>query len=148
MEKLGAAARVIHGADGAGPTLRTWKLHLLNRPRAAERMLAEVVASGLDEGPGEGHPVHAAITYLESHSQDADRLNYARARRLGPALGSGNVEATCKSLFEVWLERRGSRWKEATGQHIAQLRALALSDRWSPAIGLVLRPLRRAVRAA
>lgn len=148
MEKLGAAAKVMHGSDGAGPKLRDWKLHLLNRPRAAEGILEEVVASGLDEGPGDDHPVHAAITYLQSHSQDADRMNYARARRLGLALGSGNVEATCKSLFEVRLKRCGSRWKEATGQHIVQLRALALSDRWGPAIELVLRPLRRAVRVA
>ena len=109
MEKLGAAAKVMHGSEGAGPKLRDWKLHLLNRPRAAEGILEEMVASGLDEGPGDDHPVHAAITYLQSHSQDADRMNYARARRLGLALGSGNVEVTGKSLFEVRLKRCGSR---------------------------------------
>ena len=148
MEKLGAAARVIDGPGGATDRLRRWKLSLLNRGDAAKGILEELVASGLDEGPGEEHPVHAAITYLQSHSQDADRMNYARARRLGLALGSGNVEATCKSLFELRLKRCGSRWKDDTGQHIVQLRALALSDRWGPAIGLTLRPLSTAVRAA
>ncbi len=148
MEKLGPAARVLAGPVAAGDTLRRWKLHLLNRASAATDILAELVASGRDEGVGEDHPVHAAITYLQTHSADADRMNYARARRLGLALGSGNVEATCKSLFEIRLKRCGSRWKDATGQHIVQLRALALSDRWGPAIDLTLRPLRRAVRAA
>lgn len=148
MEKLGAAARVTHGAEASGDKLREWKLSLLNRSHAAEGILAELVASGLDEGPGEGNPVHAAITYFRSHCQHADRMNYARARRLGLALASGNVEATCKSLFEIRLKRCGSRWKDETGQHIVQLRALALSDRWGPAIELVLRPLRVAVRAA
>ena len=146
-EKLGAAARVIDGPD-AGNKLVRWKLALLNRQNAATEILQELVASGMHEGPGEDHPVHAAITYLMSHSQDADRMNYARARRLGLPLGSGNVEATCKSLFEIRLKRCGSRWKKETGQHIVQLRALGLSDRWGPAVELTLRPLRRAVRAA
>ena len=147
MEKLGAAARVLHGSAADG-TLRRWKLTLLNRKHAATEILDELVASGRDEGPGDEHPVHAAITYLESHSVDADRMNYARARRLGLPLGSGNVEATCKSLFEMRLKRCGARWKDETGQHIVQLRALALSDRWGPAVELVLRPLRTAVRVA
>jgi len=147
MEKLGVAARVLDPAT-VDQRLSRWKRNLLNRDGAPQDMLQELIASGRDEGPGEGHPVHAAITYLRSHSQDADRMNYARARRLGLALGSGNVEATCKSLFEIRLKRCGSRWKEETGQHIVQLRALALSDRWGPAIELTLRPLRMAVRAA
>ena len=148
MEKLGAAARVIDDSTAADERLRLWKMSLLNRARAATDILKELIASGLDEGIGEDHPVHAAITYLQSHSVDADRMNYARARRLGLALGSGNVEATCKSLFEIRMKRCGARWKEETGQHIIQMRALALSDRWEPAIELTLRPLRKAVRVA
>lgn len=147
-EKLGAAARVIEGPAAAGDKLRQWKLRLLNRGSAAKDILEELIASGMDEGVGEDHSVHAAITYLQSHSEDIDRMNYARARRLGLPLGSGNVEATCKSLFEIRLKRCGSRWKKDSGQHIVQLRALALSDRWDPAIELTLRPLRSAVREA
>ena len=148
MEKLGAAARVIDDSTVAGERLRRWKMSLLNRASAATGILEELTASGMDEGVGTDHPVHAAITYIQSHSADADRMNYARARRLGLALGNGNVEATCKSLFETRMKRCGARWKEETGQHIVQLRALALSDRWGPAIALTLRPLRKPVRAA
>ena len=148
LEKLGAAARVLDGPAPAPTRLNRWKLALLNRRTAATDILEELVACGLDEGPGDDHPVHAAITYLQSHSEDADRMNYARARRRGLPLGSGNVEATCKSLFELRFKRCGSRWKEESGQHIVQLRALALSDRWGPAVELTLRPLRKAVRVA
>ncbi len=148
MEKLGAAARVIDDPTAVGDRLRGWKMSLLNRANAATGILEELIASGMDEGVGADHPVHAAITYIQSHSVNADRMNYARALRLGLALGSGNVEATCKSLFETRMKRCGARWKEETGQHIVQLRALALSNRWGPAIELTLRPLRRPVRAA
>ena len=147
-EKLGAAARVIDAKSSTRDTLIRWKMSLLNRESAATDILVELADSGLDEGVGDDHPVHAAITYLGTHSVQGDRMNYARARRLGLPLGSGNVEATCKSLFEMRLKRCGSRWKEETGQHIVQLRALALSDRWGSAVSLILRPLRFAVRAA
>jgi hypothetical protein len=145
-EKLAAAARVI-GPD-SGALLRRWKMRLVNKSEAATEILDELIGSGLDEGPGDGHPVHAAITYLQSHHEDGDRMNYARARRLGLPLGSGNVEATCKSLFEMRLKRCGARWKNETGEHIVQLRAFALSDRWGPAVELTLRPLRQPVRVA
>ncbi len=148
-EKLGAAAQAMDSdSKAADEKLTRWKMTLLNRASAAIDILVELMESGLDEGAGENHPVHAAITYLQTHSAEADRMNYARARRLGLPLGSGNAEATCKSLFEVRMKRCGARWKEETGQHIVQLRALALSDRWGPAVELILRPLRKAVRAS
>jgi hypothetical protein len=147
--KLGAAASVLE--DSAAPAserLGGWKQALLHRSSAAAGILQELIASGCDEGVGTDHPVHEAITYLQSHGCETNRMDYARARRLGLALGTGNVEATCKSLFEMRMKRCGARWKEDTGQHIVQLRAFALSDRWEPAIELTLRPLRQAVRAA
>lgn len=148
-EKLGAAAGVLEDSKAAvEQRLGRWKMALLNRNSAATDILTELIASGRDEGVGTDHPVHEAITYLQSHGSETDRMNYARARRLGLALGSGNVEATCKSLFEMRMKRCGARWKQETGQHIVQLRALALSDRWEPAVELTLRPLRKAVRAA
>lgn len=147
--KLGAAASVLEdSAAGAGERLGGWKQALLHRSSAATGILEELIASGCDEGVGTDHPVHEAITYLQSHGCETNRMDYARARRLGLALGTGNVEATCKSLFEMRMKRCGARWKEDTGQHIVQLRAFAISDRWEPAIELTLRPLRQAVRAA
>jgi hypothetical protein len=146
VEKLGKAARVIHGAPAAKALVQRWRLGLLNRRSAAQEILAELRASGMEHtSDGDEQPVHDAITYLDNHD---DRFDFATARRLGLPIGSGNVEATCKSLFNVRMKRGGARWKEETGEHVVQLRALALSDRWGDALDLTLRPLRKAVRPA
>ena len=144
-EKLGCAAPVL-SRSRADASLAAWRLRLLNQSTAAAQILDELRASGREwAAAGDSLPVHDAITYLGNH---ADRMDYAAARAQGRPIGSGNVEATCKSLFEVRIKRPGSRWKETTGEHIVQLRALALSDRWNDAMRLTLAPLRQAVLQA
>lgn len=135
-EKLGAAARVIHG-EGAENVLSRWKLLLLNSVRAPSLIKNELLASARrDVVVGDGRPVHAAITYIENQ---VDRMNYVAARATGLPIGSGNVEATCKSLVGQRLVRSGSRWKTPTAQHIIDLRALALSSRWDSAMAIAFK---------
>lgn len=145
VEKLGVAARAIHGRN-APPVLARWKLLLLNSPTAVGRLLNELYASNLQHLViGEERPVHDAITYLRNQR---GRMGYVAARAAGLPIGSGNVEATCKSLIGQRLVRTGSRWLQDTGQHIIDLRALALSNRFDAAIDLTLAPLVRHVRRA
>jgi hypothetical protein len=137
LEKLSAAAKVLHGDEAPG-VLRRHKLRLLNSNAAAVEILDELRASGKEHvRAGDAQPVHEAMTYLENNGQ---RMRYAAARQLGLPIGSGAVEATCKSLVGVRMKRPGSRWKHATGEHVIQLRALSLSDRWDQAMDLTLRP--------
>ena len=145
VEKLGKAARLIHG-DAASPVIARWKLLLLNSESAVPRILTELHRSGMRQvRVGETRPVHEAITYLENHRT---QMNYVAARAAGLPIGSGNVEATCKSLVGQRLVRTGSRWLESTGQHIIDLRALALSGRFNDAMDLTLAPLVHHVRRA
>lgn len=145
LAKLGKAARVIHGPDDADLVIRRWRLALLNNANAARDIVLELWRSGQRHVRVDGaRPIHEAIRYLLNHRH---RMNYALARRDGLPVGSGNVEATCKSLVETRMKRAGSRWKEETGDHVLQLRAINLSDRWDEAIALTLYPLRKAVRS-
>ena len=73
-------------------------------------------------------------------------MDYAAARREGLPIGSGNVEATCKSLVTVRMKRPGARWKHTTGDEVLQLRALQLSDRWAPAVQRAIKPLAKSVQ--
>jgi hypothetical protein len=146
LEKLGSAARLLYGEAQGSAVLQGWRLRLLNRTGGVAEILQELYHSGKAElVVGTSRPVHEAITYLENHRT---RMNYASARRRGFPVGSGNVEATCKSLVAVRMKRPGARWKEETGEHLLNLRALALSDRWETAMTLTLRPLRKTLRLA
>lgn len=143
-EKLGKASRALLGDEETQATwFKRWRLDLLNHSGAADRILKQLRETGREDvRVGDSAPIHEAITYLENHRGSFD---YAAARREGLPIGSGNVEATCKSLFEVRMKRSGCRWKEATGGHLVDLRALALSDRYAAAMQLVMAPLRREV---
>lgn len=146
IEKLAPAAKIIGGDAEAKSLLARWKIRLRNSTTACATILAELTASGKEfVHVGESQPVHDAITYF---TNNAGRMNYAAARRQALPIGSGSVEATCKSLFNLRMNRSGSRWKGRTGEHIVHLRALALSDRWDAAMDLALKRPRVAVRAA
>ena len=144
VEKLAAAAPLLHG--NAERRLAGWRMRLLNEDNAARAILNELKASDReDRCVGDTRPVHEAITYLQSHHT---RMNYAEVRAAGLPIGSGNTEATCKTLVQVRMKRAGSRWNTTTGRHVLQLRALATSDRWDHAMNLTLQPLRKSVRVA
>lgn len=132
LEKLSPAAKLLFGEEDALTELRRWKASLKRSSSAARKILNELHASGLEEAwRNAKQPVHEAITYLENNT---DRMNYAEALRNGLPIGSGNVEATCKTLVQVRMKRAGSRWKTDTGEHIIRLRAIALSDCWDAAM--------------
>jgi hypothetical protein len=145
IEKLAPAAKLIAGDEGgAKPLLARWKTLLRNSSGGRARILGELHASGKEDVEEGGiKPVHEAITYF---TNNAKRMNYAAARRKGMPIGSGNVEATCKSLVALRMKRPGARWKSRTGEHIIHMRALALSDRWDDAMDIVLKPPRVRLR--
>jgi hypothetical protein len=145
VEKLAAAAKVLAKSDDEAKAM-TWRWrHLLRRRKdAADVIRADLVASGREEVLVDGdRPVHDTITYL---TNNAPRMNYAGAIAKGLPIGSGNVEATCKTLVGLRMKRCGSRWHNDTGNHVMHLRALAISDRWDDAMDKLFATQRTSVR--
>ena len=64
-------------------------------------------------------------------ARNGHRMDYARFRRNGWPIGSGPVEAACKSVVKARLCRSGMRWSPSGGQHILSLRTYVKSDRWN-----------------
>ena len=58
------------------------------------------------------------------------RMGYAALRAASLPIGSGVVEAACKTLATQRLKRSGMRWRHPGGQAILTLRALIQSERF------------------
>jgi hypothetical protein len=144
-EYLGAAAKVLEIKRKArAGQFRRWRHALKHDDGGAGNVVEQLEQSGLEKVTLDGvRPVEAAIRYFRARLA---RMEYAAARAMGLPIGSGNVEATCKSLVSVRMKRPGSRWKHTTGDEVMQLRALQLSDRWTQAVQRATRPLAKPVQ--
>jgi hypothetical protein len=68
-----------------------------------------------------------ALHYFDTN---AHRMHYAWYRSLGLFVGSGVVEAGCKSVIGQRLKLSGMRWTEQGATGILTLRCLEASNRW------------------
>lgn len=71
--------------------------------------------------------VRKAMGYFQTNG---DRMRYARFRRQGLFVGSGVVEAGCKTIVGHRLKQSGMRWTVRGANAIIALRCCQLSGRW------------------
>jgi hypothetical protein len=86
--------------------------------------------------------LHKAVAYFREHRH---RMPYARLRAQHLPIGSGVVEAACKTLVSQRLKRSGMRWRQAGGQAILTFRALCQSERFDRAWPLLVETYKRPV---
>jgi hypothetical protein len=86
--------------------------------------------------------LHKAVAYFREHRH---RMPYARLRAQQLPIGSGVVEAACKTLVSQRLKRSGMRWREPGGQAILTFRAWCQSDRYDRAWALLAATYKRPV---
>ena len=108
-----------HEADGVARVIRALR-HLRSKHRECER-IAQVLG------------------YFRNNQH---RMGYAEAKDKGLPIGSGVVEATCKTLVTERLKRSGMRWSERGGQAILTLRALLQSNRFESGWSLLAQTYR------
>ena len=91
--------------------------------------------------------VEAEINYLQSH---ASRTRYGEYRAKGWFIGSGVIEAGCKTAVGRRLKQSGMFWSETGAENILGLRCLVLgphfNDAWKQRRNLVARQRAKARR--
>jgi hypothetical protein len=130
-EHLSKAAEAIFGKKKRRAT--AWygkcKALLLEDIAGLERLLGSLryYRKSLRAGSERRAVVDRVIGY---YTRNRERMRYAAFRARGLSIGSGVVEAACKSIVGARLKRSGMRWTHEGGQQVLNLRTRARSGEW------------------
>jgi hypothetical protein len=141
-EHLGAALGAAYG-EGT-PTyqarVETLRTGLRDEPHGVEKVIGAL--ERLRTHYPRRQAIHKALAYFREHRH---RMHYADLRARHLPIGSGVVEAACKTLVSQRLKRSGMRWRTAGGQAILTFRALCQSERFERAWTLLGATYKRSV---
>ena len=121
-----------HVAELAKPVLGSgWKPWAEARYRELDQGKVEALLGSLlrlqAPQPDLQTTIDKALHYFQTN---ADRMRYAQFRRQGLFVGSGVVEAGCKTIVGQRLKQSGMHWTVRGANAIIALRCLDLSNLW------------------
>jgi hypothetical protein len=133
-EHLSAALGAAHGEGSVRTRNRfdTLRRTLLEVPGGVAKVIAALAR--LAKAHPHAPQVRKALNYFRTHRA---RMDYATSHAAHLPVGSGCVEAACKSLVTRRLKGGGMRWGMDGGQAILTLRSLQQSDRFDAAWALL-----------
>lgn len=130
VEHLSVAAEALFGS---GEEARTWyekyRRLLLESDDAASRICRSIdyYAPLVKRSPTSEKHLGEERTYFKRNTH---LMRYATFRANGWPIGSGPIEAACKTIIKTRMGRSGMRWTRKGGQDILYLRAAVKSERW------------------
>ena len=139
------AADAVHGAEtpAARALFESWKTTLKEDKDGADKVI-RAVRYRRDQAEGTARKTLTEVLgYLRSMR---DGMQYQAFREQGLPIGSGVVEAACKTLVGERLKQSGMRWSIRGGQAILTLRALQQSNRWENAWAILASSYKATVR--
>lgn len=124
-ERLGDLAKICYGSESpeAAAQFKEWRQLL--KSKGGESVLEQLrERQSQIKGEGAKKEMEGAIKYFENQKH---RMDYPRYLDKGWAIGSGPVEAGCKTIGHR-LKGAGMRWMAGGASNMAQLRAVFMSD--------------------
>lgn len=143
VEHLNGALGAAYGEGSATETARAETLRrvLRDAPEGVDKVLGALCR--LRTRSPRRQALHAAVASCREHRH---RMRYAHLRAHNLPMGSGVVEAACKTVVSQRLKRSGMRWRVAGGQAILTCRSLCHSERFAQAWPLLARTYQHEVR--
>jgi hypothetical protein len=134
LEHLSAAGEALFGKDD--PEAESWyekyRTILLESDTGAQSVVRSMAyyASTRIRPAARREELRKQTTFFQRNKH---RMQYAGFRRRGLPIGSGPVEAACKTLVKTRMCRSGMRWSRQGGENILDIRTYVKSDRWDSA---------------
>jgi len=138
-EQLKDAFDAAYGADSskAMAQFETYRHRLRHESNGVERVI-RALGHLRSKHPSRDR-IAQGLGYFRTNRH---RMGYADAKAKGLPIGSGIVEAACKTLVTERLKRSGMRWGSHGGQAILTLRSLVQSQRFDHAWPLLAQTYR------
>lgn len=129
-QHLSVAAEALFGPGSAAAQryFEAWRQRLRHRPGAAQDLLRSLRRYARRRRRGRT-VLRRELAYCRTNRP---RMDYARLAARGLPIGSGPVEAACKTVVGHRLKRSGMRWSSRGAQQILNLRVPLCSGRWDP----------------
>lgn len=141
-EHLAAALAAVHG-DGTFETRH--KFELLRHRLLTEDDGAQAVINSLDYLRRKNPRIKRVAQVVAYFRKNKARMRYAVCKREGFMIGSGVVEAACKTLVAQRLKLSGMRWSTKGAQAILTMRGWDQSERFDEAWALVAATYQREI---
>ena len=134
VEHLSHALNVAYGEGTIEARRRLVELRhsLVEEDEGAERVIRAL--GYLAKKHSKRTEIARALGYFKKHRA---RMSYSALKKLGLPIGSGVVEAACKTLVAQRLKRSGMRWSDDGAQAILTPRGWVQSERFDQAWALV-----------
>lgn len=127
LQHVSELAQVVYGASSAKATQWAQVGHQQLRQGQIEALIA-----GIDRlRPRSEETKAAACNAAEYFEKNRERMRYDQFRSRGLFVGSGVVEAGCKTVIGLRLKQSGMRWTVRGANAIISLRCCQLSGWWT-----------------
>jgi hypothetical protein len=126
-QHLNAAVNAVHGEDTPKSKAESSRLrHVLRDDDKGVNRVITAIRRWVKLRP-RSKTLARELAYFE---RNREKMRYARWSAMGMPIGSGVVEAACKTLVVQRMKRAGQRWRADGGQAILTFRGLAQSGRF------------------
>ena len=125
-EHLSALAKVVYGPGS--PEAKTWAEARITQLDAGD---IEAVIAAMNRLRPRNEAIKNEVRKTVGYFQtNAERMRYRQFRNQGLFVGSGVIEAGCKTIIGLRLKQSGMRWTVRGANAIIALRCCEISGRW------------------